>query len=97
MDVTPQIFSAIRKGRITVPLGKRSDLAEVGGLPCCSIATLHADGEKLHRLVGPAIRQKDQWAFPVLFQFFDPATELADYEKEAEKLRKSWGMLPVFA
>jgi hypothetical protein len=93
--VTPEIFAAVRKGRMTVPLGEKPNLAEVAGLPWCSIATLHSDGEKLHRVIGPAIRQPDQWVLPVLYLFFDPATGLAEYEKEARKLRKGWGLGPA--
>jgi hypothetical protein len=92
LDVTPQVFAAVRKGRMTVPLGKQPNLAEVAGLPWCSIATLHSNGHKLHRVIGPAIRQPDQWVLPVLFQSFDPATGLAGYEKEGEKLRQGWGL-----
>jgi hypothetical protein len=95
LDVTPQVFAAVCKGRLTVPLGKQPDLAQVAGLPWCSVATLHSDGELLHRVVGPAIRQKDQWALPVLYFFFDPATGLAEHEKEAEKLRRGWGLEAV--
>src|SRR5262249_23288834 len=95
IDVTPQVFAAVRKGRMTVPLGRQPDLAEVAGLPWCSVVTLHSDGDKLHRIVGPAIRQPNQWVLPVLLLFFDPATDLAKYEKEAEKLRRAWGLEPV--
>lgn len=92
LDVTPKVFAAVRKGRMTVPLGDRPDLAEVAGLPWCSIATLHSNGEKLHRLVGPAISQTTGWALPVLYWFFDPATGLGEYKEEAEKLRQGWGL-----
>jgi hypothetical protein len=92
VNVTPKVFAAVRKGRMTVPLGKRPDLAEVAGLPWCSIVTLHSDGEILHRIVGSAIRQKDQWVLPVLVQFLDDSATLAEYQKEAEKLRRSWGL-----
>jgi hypothetical protein len=95
LDVTPQVFAAVRKGRMTVPLGNRPELAEVGGLPWCSIATLQAKGDKLHRVVGPAILQTNGWALPVLYCFFDPATGLSEYEKEAEKLRGGWGLTPA--
>jgi len=97
LDVTPQVFATVRKGRMTVPLGERPDLAEIAGLPLCSVATLHSDGEKLHRVVGPAIWQKGQWALPVLFYFLDPSTGLADYEIEAKKLRQDLGLEPVSA
>jgi hypothetical protein len=91
-DEKPQIFAAVCKGRMTVPLGKKPDLAEVAGLPWCSVATLHSAGSKLHRVVGPAIRKSGQWVLPVVYWFFDPAAGLAEYEKEAAKLRKGLGL-----
>jgi hypothetical protein len=91
-DVTPQVFAAVRKGRMSVPLGDEPDLAEVAGLPWCSVATLHSAGDKLYRVVGPAIRKPDQWVLPVLSPSFDPAAGLAEYEKEAEKLREALGL-----
>ena len=96
LDVTPQVFASVRKGRMTVPLGERPALAEVAGLPWCSIATLQAKGEKLHRIVGPAISQTTGWALPV-FPFPDPVTGLNEYQKEAEKLRVEWGLNPAHA
>ena len=97
LDVTPQVFAAVRKGRMTVPLGDQPDLAEVAGLPWCSVATLRSNGETLHRVVGPAIRQKDQWALPVLFHFLDSDASLEEYQKEASNLRRSWGLEPASA
>jgi hypothetical protein len=82
---------------MTVPLDKRPDLAEVAGVPWCSIATLHSDGEKLHRVVGPAMSQKKGWALPVLFYFLDPDIGLAEYEKEAGNLRRGAGLEPASA
>jgi hypothetical protein len=95
LDVTPLLFAAIRKGRMTVPLGNQASLAEIAGLPGCSIAMIRSDGEKLYRVVGPAISQKDGWALPVLFLFFDPAIGLSEYETEADKLRRAWGLTPA--
>ena len=92
LDVTPKVFAAVRKGRMTVPLSKQPDLAEVAGLPWCSISTLHSEGEKLHRVVGPVTWQKGQWALPVLSYFPDADTGLAEYEKEAEELRRGLGL-----
>lgn len=97
LDVTPQVFAAVRKGRMTVPLGKQPDLAEVAGLPWCSVATLRSDGDMLHRVVGPALQQPDQWVLPVLCPDFDHTTGLTEYEKEAEKLRKGWGLKAAWA
>jgi hypothetical protein len=95
LNVTPQVLAAVRRGRMTVPVGERPALAEDAGLPWCSIATLQANGESLHRVVGPAICQPSGWALPVLYWFFDPATGLGEYQKEAEKLRKGWGLCPA--
>jgi hypothetical protein len=95
LDVTPQMFAAVHKGRMTIQLGNGPDLAEVAGLPWCSIATLQAKGEKLHRIVGPAISQSTGWALPVLYCFFDPAIGLVEYEKEGKKLRAAWGLNAV--
>jgi hypothetical protein len=52
LQVTPTDFAAVRKGRLSVPLGKQVDLAEVARLTCSSIATLHSGEETLHRVVG---------------------------------------------
>lgn len=94
LDVTPQVFASVRKGRMTVPLGERPALAEVAGLPWCSIATLQAKGEKPHRVVGPAISQTTGWALPVLYCFFDPATGVEEYRSESKNLRNGWGLTP---
>ncbi len=96
LDVTPQMFAAVRKGRMTVPLGDGPDLAKVGGLPWGSIATLQASGEKLHRIVGHAISQTTGWALPVFPFFPDPGTGLGEFEKKAEKLRRGLGLEPAF-
>lgn len=95
LEVTAQVFAAVRKGRMTVPLGKQPDLADVAGLPWCSIATLKSNSENLHRVVGPAIRQPDQWVLPVLYPGCDPATSLTAHETEAKKLRRGFGLEPA--
>ncbi len=59
LNVISRIFASVGKGRMTVPLGERPNLAEVCALPWGSIATLHADGKKLHRIVGPAIHERN--------------------------------------
>jgi hypothetical protein len=89
LDVTPQVFTAVRKGRMTVPLGGTTDLAHLAGLPWGSIATIHSDGEKLHRVVGPAFWQTDKWSLPV---FPTDADGLAECEREASKFRRSLGL-----
>lgn len=92
LDVTPKVFAVVKKGRMTVPLGKQPDLAEVAGLPWCSIATLHSGGEKLHRVVGPAISQTSGWALPVFPSPLGLDASIDECQKEAEKLRKGLGL-----
>src|ERR1019366_7841735 len=86
LDVTPEVFASVRKGRMTVPLGQQPDLAVVAGLPWGSIATVHSAGNKLYRIVGPAIWQTDKWSLPV---FPTDAEGLAGFETEAVRLRRS--------
>ena len=92
LEITTKEFAGVRKGRMTVRLDKNVALAEIAGLPWCSIATLHSGGEKIHRVVGPAISQAGRWVLPVLYQFFDLATGVNKYKAEAKKLRKEWGL-----
>ena len=92
LEVTPKDFAAVTKGRRTVPLGKRVDLAQVAGLPWSSRAKLHSGEETLHRVVGPAISQTSGWSLPVLHGSLDPATGLNEYRQEAKKLRNELGL-----
>ncbi len=85
-------MTAVRKGRMTVPLGKRFDLAEVAGLPWCSIATLHSGQETLRRVVGPTISQATGWVLPILYGFVDPTIGMNEYKREAEELRHDCGL-----
>jgi hypothetical protein len=93
-DVTPEVFAAVRKGRMTVPLGIEPDLAVVAGLPWGSIATVHSAGDKLYRIVGPAIWQTDKKSLPV---FPTDADGLAACETDAASLRRSLGLVPALA
>lgn len=95
LEPTAAMFSAVQKGRMSIPLRRGLDLATVAGMPWGSIAALHADGEKLYRLVGPVMRQKGQWVLPVIWYFHDPTVGLAEYRKEAAQLRQDWGLNPV--
>jgi hypothetical protein len=95
MDVSRDVFGALRRGRKSIPLGENPDLGQLAGLPWCSIATLECGSEQIHRIVGPAIRQPDQWALPVLCPDLDPATSLAAHEQEARKFRQGRGLDPT--
>jgi len=92
VPVSPETYRAVAKGRMTIPLGRKVDLAGLARLPWASVVALESSGETLYRVVGPAFWQKDQWSLPVLYCFFDPATPRAKYDKEAEKLGKSLGL-----
>lgn len=89
LDVMPEFFASIRKGRMTVPLGKQPDLAVVASLPWGSIATVHSAADKLNRIVGPATCQTDKWSLPV---FPTDADGLAEYEAAGARLRRSLGL-----
>lgn len=95
LDLSKSDFNAALRGRLTVPLGKRVDLARYAGLPWGSIATLRCRGERVHRLVGPAMRQSDAWALPVLRYFDDPSTSFDQYEREAAMIRRKRGLEPI--
>ena len=92
LGVTPQIFAAVGRGRKTVPLGKGQDLAHYAGMPWCSIATLRSQRDSLRRIVGPALRQPDQWVLPILPGPTDPSASLVEYEAQADKLRRDRGL-----
>jgi hypothetical protein len=92
LKVTPDVFSSVRKGRKTVPLGQATDLAQVGALSWGSIATVRSEDDQLHRVVGPAIWQTDKWSLPV---FPTNASALPEYENEAARLRRSLGLEPA--
>jgi hypothetical protein len=94
------IVRAFGEGGMTFEDDKPDTLAEamaalekVAGLPWCSIATLQSNAEKLHRIIGPAIRQPDQWALPILS--LELGTGLADSESEAKNLRRGFGLEPA--
>ena len=90
LDVTPEVFASVRKGRMTVPIGKEPNLAVVAGLPWGSIARLNSGDEELHRVIGPAICQTNQWALPIMS--LETATDLTEHEGEARTLRRRLGL-----
>ena len=92
LDVTPEVFASVRKGRKTVPLGATADLAQMAGLPWGSVATVHSSGDKLHRIVGPAFWQTDTWALPV---FVTDADGFAACETESANIRRYLGLEPA--
>jgi hypothetical protein len=97
LNVPLDIFTAVRKGRLTIPLGRQIDLSRFAGLPSCSTVTLHSSGGRIHRIVGPAIWKRDQWVLPVWYWFPDPDAGLENYQREAKRLRWERGLDPASA
>ena len=100
LDVPSQVLESVRRGRMSVPLGLHPDLAVFGALPWCSVATLRTeksdvDANELHRIVGPVLRHPDQWILPVLGARPHASVTLADYEAEANEIRRSLGLAPI--
>lgn len=92
LDVEPRILAALKRGRVSIPLDENPNLGQLAGVPWCSIATLHAGHETLHRIVGPAIRQPDQWVLPVLEADLEAEDHLTAYEEAAARLRRGLGV-----
>jgi hypothetical protein len=95
LNVTPPVFSAVKRGRVSIPLKDGFDLGELAGLPWVSIATLSSNGEKLHRIVGPVFRQPHQWVLPILEIQMVAGSPLPDYEREAARVRRTFGLEPA--
>lgn len=91
LPVTRKLLQTVAGGRSTIPIGAKPDLAHVASLAWGSIATLHSEGRQLHRLIGPAVFTRGKWAIPVIYQFYDPETPLAEYRKVSAKERTESG------
>ena len=89
LETSPEIFSAVRKGRKTIPLKESVDLQRMAELPWGSIATLRARGEEVHRVVGPAIRQQETWALPVLATGENREVSIDECRKDGARLRRA--------
>jgi hypothetical protein len=91
LDLNRDEFLAVRKGKTTVGLGDKPDTTMLG-LPSYSVATFRSGGESFHRIVGPAVRRSKEWCLPVQYWFYDPEVGIAEYKKEANKLRRECGL-----
>jgi hypothetical protein len=91
LDVTPEVLAAIKRGRVSIPLDDPT-LGSLAGLPWCSIATLWSGHEEIHRLVGPVIRQPHHWVLPILETHIEADSQLPEYEREAARLCRSFGL-----
>jgi hypothetical protein len=94
LEVTPELFRALTNDRKSIPIGARPELSEAAALPWGTTITIHADGKELHRLIGPATHERGEWSLPVLDYWDDVDVPLADYKREAAKVRKDYGYEP---
>jgi hypothetical protein len=92
VDVPPDVFKALVKGRVSIPLKKSADLATFAGLPWGSVVTVQSDEKTMRVISGPATCQTDGWALPVFWYYLDADTEVAEIENQATELRRSWGL-----
>lgn len=91
--VKREVFQAVAKGNMTIPLASIRSLADVASIPVGSVATLTSGSDRVHRLVGPAIWKGDEWRLPVEVMFHDPSVSVSDYKSEAELLRRQIGVV----
>lgn len=92
LPVSPEVFTAVRRGRKTVPLDRPASLATFAGLPWGSVVTVTAGEQAMRVLSGPAAYQQDQWVLPVFEPFSDPDTPRRDIDSAASNLRRSQGL-----
>jgi hypothetical protein len=92
IDAAPATFKALERGRGTIPLEEKSRSAKLRCLPWGSIVTVRAGDQEMRVITGPASRQKGRWLLPVFWFFYDPDTDPSDIDREAAKLRRSWGL-----
>ncbi len=91
VNVDADVFNSVSSGRVTIPLRKRFRMAELAGLPHCSIATLRCKETRIHRLVSPAHMAGGEWNLPVLCAFSDPSASVLEYQSEGNRTRRQLG------
>jgi hypothetical protein len=90
--VTPEIFKALERGRVSISLGKPPHLARLGGLPWGSIVTVRSGSQLMRVISGPVTHQREEWLLSVFWFYYGPDMELSEIEKQAIELRRSWGL-----
>ena len=94
LDVPPATFHAVERGRLSVPLGKPVSLAKLAGLAWGTVVRLHASGDLLSVIVGPARFQSDGWCLPVLRLPTGSGGSAPDSEQWAAGFRREHGYEP---
>lgn len=89
--LAPELFRSVSKGRKFIPLNDLSPHRDLGGPPWGTIATFSCGDEEVHRIVGPAIWQKDEWCLQVPRLFDEPNVGLPKYREEVARVIASFG------
>ncbi len=97
MPVPPDVFRAVKNGRITIPLRRTLQLGEIAGLPWGSVVSLELGGELLHRLSGPAVYRQGKWCLSVMDWLRGEDFSLQEAKRESAAARKHYGYDPCFS
>jgi hypothetical protein len=91
LEVSASDYTAVDKGRSTIPLRETNRLVELAEVPYCSTLTLYSDDQMMYRLVGPARMTGGQWNLPVFYSSGNAATSVKEYQHVAKRMRRELG------
>jgi hypothetical protein len=97
LGVSAQVIKGVLGGGNRVPLLEQRPalVRKLQALPWCSRVALHSDGGNLSVVSGPA-RLATSWFLPVVGpDVSKPTDTIESIRKEAERLRKTLGYLPI--
>lgn len=91
LDLPSATYDAVAGAKqMSIPLGKRPDLARYGGLAYGTIIRIQNGPDASDILTGPALFQRGQWQLPCYW--FCGNMGVAWARKKAKALRRSWGL-----
>lgn len=90
LQVDERSYKELLRGKLHIPAGNRS-LGVSAGVAWGSVAAIHADGQPVHAVIGPARYRQGGWRHPV----FSWSDNLAEIQQEAVNIRKAFGLQPV--
>jgi hypothetical protein len=97
LNVKAQVCDAVARGRQSIPLGSRPELAVVAGLPWGTVLKLRCRDSSTTALVGPALYERKQWMLPIIEGPFESDTTLGQLKQRAALLRRRFGYEPQFS
>jgi hypothetical protein len=89
-SVTPEILTALRRGRASVPLGNSLPAAALCGLPWGSIVCLQCKNDAARVVSGPARYHAGEWQLPVM-DLVEGADDAATLQR-AVAFREEFGL-----